>query len=150
MATRRSTLGLKTEEQQLQQSRSIFIQTLEKKRQFEADCVVIIPELDDQWKTKILPLLGYNPAAIASWVPTVFGDAASFGYNPEHVINWRHYLYNYSPQLLQKAITQLASRLKEDHAGSPLVGKHAPILNPNAYYKSLVQNLRRAEIARSK
>ena len=48
--------GLRTPEPLLSTSRQQFIQSLESKKQFEADCVQIIPVLDLLWEEKIWPL----------------------------------------------------------------------------------------------
>jgi len=102
----------------------LFIQSLEQKRQFEADCAVIIPALDQLWIDKILYPFGINCVA-----------------DPTAVINWRHCLYSYTPQLLTKAITRLASRLRF------VVD---PVMNVSAYYKNIVRDLRRKEHLRWK
>lgn len=62
-------------------------------------------------------------------------------------INWRHYLYNYSPQLLIKAMNRLANRICQDYSQNPLPGFNwLTIDNLSAYYKAIVQDLRKREL----
>lgn len=141
---------LRTPEPQLVRSRQQFIQTLDNKREFEAECVVIIPVLDAKWKEKILPLLGYR-------IPTDMQPYKSPGFtsvDETHCVNFRHYLYNYSPQLLVKAINRVAARLEQDKldnmeadrwGGSAKPPRTGEIQNVSAYFKSIVQDLRRKE-----
>jgi hypothetical protein len=132
MATNRN---LRAAESTLSSSRQQFIQTLEQKRQFEADCAVIIPELDRLWKEKIL-------------------DPFQQSVEETTVVNWKHFLFNYRPQLLSQAITRLASRLRlsTDWGGvlplivPRLVNARGPVENLSAYYKSIVQDLRKKEV----
>lgn len=135
---------LRTPEPDLSKSRQSFIQTLEDKKQFEADCAVIIPVLDGLWKEKILTLLGYNIPT--DMQPYKAGIPGFIPVDETHAINWKHYLFNYTPQLLSKAITRLASRLTIVD-GKP-TNTRGEVANVSAYFKSLVQDLRKREIKR--
>lgn len=148
---------LRADETVLAQSRSQFIQSLENKKQFEQECAVIIPELDRQWKEKILTLLGYSfqedaagheEAVTTHSYGSQPGTWRRFGLDETHVINWKHYLYNYTPQLLSKAITRLASRLKFDPVNKTVENSRGKVENVSAYFKALVQDMRKAEVRR--
>ena len=110
----------------------MYIQSLEQKRQFEADCAVIIPELDRLWMEKVIEPFGLDVGYLDDLVPT-------------NVVNFRHFLYSYTPQILTKAITRLASRL-----GEQLVNGGELVKNVSAYYKNIVRDLRRKEHLRWK
>jgi hypothetical protein len=132
--------GLRTPEDQLSTSRQQFIQSLKIKQQFTEECKILIPELERLWREKILVPLGYsNGIAFAplSDIETI-------------VINWQHYLHNYTPQLLSKAITRLSSRLKFDPVGKKAENDRGPVKNIAAYFKALVQDLRRKEQKRDR
>src|SRR5271156_682909 len=99
MATNR---GLRASETELKSSRLSFIQSLAAKQEFESECAVIIPELQRLWTEKIA-------------VP--FNLQENFTIEDVNVVNWRHYLHNYDPFMLKKAITRLAGRLQIDTDG---------------------------------
>jgi hypothetical protein len=137
MAIRKTPLRVPAED--LSNSRKAFIQQLENKRQFEEDCAIIIPELERLWKEKIL-----EPFRI----PEIHGDDGDGELGLGTTIVWKHYLYNYSPILLSKAITRLASRLVQEEVKMAVDKTPPPINNLNAYFKALVQELRRKELKR--
>src|SRR5208282_3909431 len=145
MASRNPAIStpLRAPEVDLSNSRKAFIQQLENKKQFEADCAQIIPELDRQWKEKILD--PFKLPLTTALVTTADGCEPADKLN---VINWRHYLYNYTPQLLSKAITRLVSRLKL--IDGEVQNTRGVVANVSAYYKSIVQDMRRKEVQREK
>jgi hypothetical protein len=122
MATNRN---LRAAEAVLSSSRQQFIQSIEDKKKFEEECVVIIPELVRQWREKILLPFLIEPM------------------DGTQIVNWKHYLFNYRPQLLSKAITRLASRLKL--VDGKLHNARGLVENLSAYYKAIVQDLRKKE-----
>jgi len=124
-----STDRLRVSEDELSNSRKLFIQTLQNKKQFDADCAVIIPELDRVWEEKILLPFELTPAETT-------------------VINWRHYLYNYTPQILVRGIGRLARRMTMEQDGQ-LYNRRGPINNVAAYYKALVRDLQRQAAAKT-
>jgi len=142
---------LRAPEADLSKSRQLFIQTLENKRLFEQECSLIIPELERLWEEKIIDTFNLNkvyPDLIRERneaIPPETEGVTMIG--PDH---WKHYLFNYSPQLLQKAITRLASRLRVDTDGVFGTVKNARgvVENIPAYYKALVQELRKKELKR--
>jgi hypothetical protein len=155
----REEMPLRAPQVDLSKSRQQFIQSLQNKQQFEQECVAIIPELDRLWQEKILDLL--NLAAVdVHQCSNGCGDAGceyrpgeksyvGFLPNPDtYVINWKHYLFNYAPQLLVKAITRLSSRLKFDPVAKTVENARGEVKNISAYYKSIVQDLRKKEVKR--
>lgn len=146
MATNR---GLRKSDTELKSARQSFVQSLQEKQEFEQECAVIIPELQRLWNEKIIVSFDL-PYTEHIEVGTVVSTAV--GLTPllqtqEGVnhINWRHYLYNYDPFMLKKAITRLASRMKLAADGT-LENARGPIANIPAYYKALVQDLRIKEL----
>jgi hypothetical protein len=137
MAIRKTPLRVPAED--LSNSRKAFIQQLENKRQFEEDCAIIIPELERLWKEKIL-----EPFRI----PEIHGDDGDGELGTGTMIVWKHYLYNYSPILLSKTITRLASRLVSEEVKMAVNRTPPPIHNLGAYFKALVQEMRRKELKR--
>ena len=149
--------NLRAPEVDLSSSRQQFIQSLENKKLFEQECAVIIPELDRLWEEKILAFLGLTSVDVHRC-----GDGCDDGgceYRPgekrwvgfvansdTYVINWKHYLFIYTPQLLSKAITRLSSRLKFDPVAKTVENARGEVKNVSAYYKSVVQDMRRKEL----
>lgn len=142
MATNR---GLRSTDLELQSARQSFIQSIENKEEFNRECAIIIPVLQKQWTAKILTPFNL-PYTEEIEVGTMVNNSPLLQ-NQEGVnhINWRHYLYNYSPFLLQKAITRLASRMELDANGT-VKNARGPIVNVPAYFKALVQDLRVREL----
>jgi hypothetical protein len=145
------SVNLQTPEDQLAQARTQYVNSIINKQQFEKDLLVIIPDLERLWKEKIL-------------VPFSFAD--------DMVMDWRQYLNVFKPQLLAKGIHQLASRLdaharwfgsvhpqpdleptedeiwtaKNDEEIRERINRAGGVQNVRAFYRSLVQELRREEI----
>jgi len=135
MATSRN---LRAAESILSSSRQQYIQSIEAQKQFEADCEIIIPDLRQRWEEKIL-----NPFHLPSVQDLVPCPGGCKSGDEVNVPNWKHYLFNYRPQILSRAITRLASRLKL--VNGKLYNARGPVENLLAYYKSVVQDLRKKE-----
>jgi hypothetical protein len=144
-------INLRTSEDQLAQARKQYVTSITNKQQLEKDLVIIIPDLERLWKEKVL-------------VPFRFPD--------DTVMDWRQYLNVFKPQLLAKGIHQLASRLdahakrfgsvhpqpelaptaeeiytaKSDEEIKERINRAGGVQNVRAFYRSLVQELRREEI----
>lgn len=156
MATnRRPTVnGLRSTNLELQSARQQFITSIESKQKFNEECAVIIPALQKHWVDKVLtPFnLPYTEHIEAGTVVVSNGiGPGPLLQTQEGVnhINWRHYLYNYDPFLLQKAISRLSSRMKIVADGT-VENTRGPIANVPAYFKALVQDLRVADIHKRK
>ena len=150
MATNR---GLRKSDDQLKSARLSFIESLQAKRQFEDECAVIVPELERLWTEKItvpfnLPVQEYIEVGTV-----VNGEALRETQEGVNVINWRHYLYNYDPFMLKKAITRLASRLELDTDGvfgtAKVKNTRGVVENIPAYFKALVQDARIKELKKA-
>lgn len=144
---------LRTPEDQLQQARTQYVNSLTNEQQFETDCLTIIPDLERLWKEKVLV----------------------FGFSPDTVMEWKPYLRVFKPQTLAAGIDLLVKRLKshEQRYGSVLpqedptlteqviraakpgaedaaiverINRASGVQNVRAYYRQLVQDLRREEI----
>jgi hypothetical protein len=87
-------------------SHEAFIQSIQNREALKRTMPIIIPEFERLWKEKV-------------------------SNDPEELPNFEHYLRNYTPQLLQRAINTTA--------------KYAD--SPKAYFKSVVKDLRRKQIA---
>ena len=147
--------NLRAAESILATSRQRFIQSLENKKKFEEECAVIIPELDNLWKEKILSLIGPTIARITPLIglPGVGQNGRTPVVGPPmldetQTVNWRHYLFNYRPQLLTQAVTRLASRIKL--VDGEIHNSRGKVENLSAYYKAIVQDLRHKEAKREK
>ncbi len=122
-----TNLGLRTSEPSLKQSRLDFIQTLEKEKEFEEECQLIIPKLEKEWEERILFLLENGTTCKTIQITA------------NYRIYWKHYLRNYKPQLLLLAIRKLEHRMENnDELG--------PIVDIRLYFRAMVQDLRRKEI----
>jgi hypothetical protein len=144
-------INLRTPEDQLAQARKQYVNSLTNKQQLEKDLLIIIPDLEHLWNEKIL-------------VPFRFPD--------DLVMDWRQYLNVFKPQLLAKGIHQLASRLdaharrfgsvhpqpeleptaeeiyaaRNDEEIRERINRAGGVQNVRAFYRSLVQELRREEM----
>jgi hypothetical protein len=140
MATNR---GLRLAEPILHQSRLAFIQALAAKQEFESECRIIIPELKRLWNEKVLVHFGL-PHQEPIEAGTIVGNEPLLqSQEAINYIDWKHYLYNYTPQLLAKAITRLSGRLSLTANG--LENSRGPVDNVPAYFKALVQDMRKQE-----
>jgi hypothetical protein len=138
--------NLRAADSTLKQSRLDFIQNLNDKEQFEIDCKVIIPELERRWQEKII--IPFKLSSASTFTIHVCDSRCccdtGCGHTDElNAINWKHYLYNYTPQLLVHGINRVAARL-----GRKL--EDGPVVNLNAYFKNVVQDLRRKELKKMK
>lgn len=133
--------NLRAPEDTLVTSRQQFIQSLEAKKQFNADCAIIIPELERLWMEKVIDAFDLTFEIRIEVGTVVNGSPLLVTQEGTNYIDWRHYLYNYEPQLLAKAITRLASRLTIVN-GTPSNAR-GPVDNIPAYFKALVQDAAR-------
>jgi hypothetical protein len=143
-------LTLRTPEDQLQQSRKQYVNSLINEQQFEADCLIIIPDLERLWKERVLV----------------------FGFPADTLMDWKPYLRYFKPQTLAAGIDLLVKRLNrhEQRYGSVLpqpqfqptpeeinatddmdgmkerINRAGGVQNVRAYYRQLVQDLRHEEM----
>lgn len=137
----REVMSLRVPEADLSNSRQLFINNQKIKHQFEADCAQIIPVLDRFWTTKILEPFGLSLTT---------SDGCEPADTIINVPNFKHFLYNYTPQMLVKAITRLASRMgvQQVDSAAGTVCNERGVINIVAYYKALVQDMRKKELRR--
>lgn len=110
---KKPALPLRASQEELATARKSFIQQHEATAQFEKDCAEIIPVLLQEW------------------------EAADIGPAPD----FRHYLFNYSPQLLTKALRRTRKYVWEGPR---------EVRDILAYYKAVVRDLRTKELAKQK
>lgn len=142
--------SLRTPEDQLASSRKQYVNSLTNQQQFEEQCLIIVPDLERQWKEKILV----------------------FGFPADTTLDWKSYLRYFKPQTLAAGIDLLVKRLKghEERYGSvlpheelvanipksefaklpheemkELINRAGGVPNVRGYYRQLIEDLRREE-----
>jgi hypothetical protein len=119
-------LRLATDKTQLSEARKAFIKTIREKQEMENEFSEIIPFLQELWMDKILCLPRNNAQEEQT-------RELLYIQQPEVFPNFKHYLYNYTPQLLVRAINKTADYRESIESFLP-------------YFKKVVQDMRKKDI----
>lgn len=114
-------LGLTSSKETIRIASQKFLIEAEAEEEFQKTLPRIVKILTDQWKSKVV--------------------AALVGESPD-VPNFEGYLRNYTPQVLRKAINNIAGQIMYD--GTTHINDFAP------YYKKIVHEIRKREIQKEK